>query len=310
MKATRELHDARPEPVARQHHARHARQRRRSQRYIDRVLGHRAHFEPVDLRQGDRVRRLRRRDPREGRRPGCGGEELFFELAIEDLQRAADLFLPIHERTDGVDGWSRSRCRPSSRTTRRPPCEPPRRCTRGPAGETCSSRSRAPPQGLPAIEECIAAGVPVNVTLLFSAAAVPGGRRRLHEGHRAPHRARPEPCGRVGRVGVHVAMGHGGAPTGFGPDLENHLGLAVGKETYRRLPGADGLGPMSSGSRTREPGCSDCCGPARERRTRTRPTRSTSRARRAVHRQHDARRDAGGLRRPRRGGRTAPRRWR
>ena len=32
-------------------------------------------------------------------------EELFFELAIEDLQRAADLFLPIHERTDGVDGW-------------------------------------------------------------------------------------------------------------------------------------------------------------------------------------------------------------
>ena len=43
-------------------------------------------------------RRLRRRDPREGR-GGLVGEELFFELAIEDLQRAADLFLPIHERT-------------------------------------------------------------------------------------------------------------------------------------------------------------------------------------------------------------------
>ena len=36
---------------------------------------------------------------------GLSGEELFFELAIEDLRRAADLFLPIHERTDGIDGW-------------------------------------------------------------------------------------------------------------------------------------------------------------------------------------------------------------
>ena len=38
-------------------------------------------------------------------RPGSSDEELFFDLAIEDLRRAADLFLPIHERTDGVDGW-------------------------------------------------------------------------------------------------------------------------------------------------------------------------------------------------------------
>lgn len=36
---------------------------------------------------------------------GITGEELFFDLAIEDLRRAANLFLPIHERTDGVDGW-------------------------------------------------------------------------------------------------------------------------------------------------------------------------------------------------------------
>ena len=32
-------------------------------------------------------------------------EELFFDLAIEDLRRAADLFAPAHQRTDGVDGW-------------------------------------------------------------------------------------------------------------------------------------------------------------------------------------------------------------
>src|SRR5215470_10936837 len=36
---------------------------------------------------------------------GLSGEALFFELAMQDLKRAADLFAPIHERTDGVDGW-------------------------------------------------------------------------------------------------------------------------------------------------------------------------------------------------------------
>ena len=48
---------------------------------------------------------------------GLSGEELFFELAIEDLRRAADLFLPIHERTDGVDGWVSLEVSPCSPTT-------------------------------------------------------------------------------------------------------------------------------------------------------------------------------------------------
>ena len=94
----------RPEPLARQHHpdmlddgtlaALHRR-----------ALGHRADLEPDDLRQGDRRRRRLRRADRRAARPGPRGEDLFFELAIEDLRRAADLFAPIHERTDGVDGW-------------------------------------------------------------------------------------------------------------------------------------------------------------------------------------------------------------
>src|SRR5215471_15092685 len=36
---------------------------------------------------------------------GESGEKLFFELALEDLTRAADLFRPVFERTNGVDGW-------------------------------------------------------------------------------------------------------------------------------------------------------------------------------------------------------------
>ena len=97
------------------------------------------------------------------------GEELFFELATEDLRRAADLFLPIHERTDGVDGWVSLEVSPllaydTARTVE--------------AAKTLHTRAGRPnlfikipgtPEGLPAITEAIAAGVPVNVTLLFSA---------------------------------------------------------------------------------------------------------------------------------------------
>ncbi len=43
---------------------------------------------------------------------GKSGEDLFFELALEDLIRAADLFRPIHDATGGVDGWVSLGCRP------------------------------------------------------------------------------------------------------------------------------------------------------------------------------------------------------
>src|SRR4051812_11586022 len=99
---------------------------------------------------------------------GMTGEELFFDLAVEDLRRAADLFLPIHERTDGIDGWVSLEVSPllaydTARTIE--------------AAKTLHARAGRPnllikipgtDQGLPAITECVASGVPVNVTL-FSA---------------------------------------------------------------------------------------------------------------------------------------------
>ena len=101
-------------------------------------------------------------------RQGKSGESLFFDLALEDLTAAADLFRPIHDRTNGVDGWVSLEVSPllahdTETHTRR--------------GQG-AARARRPPQplhqdpghreGLPAIEEAIFAGVPVNVTLLFS----------------------------------------------------------------------------------------------------------------------------------------------
>jgi transaldolase len=99
---------------------------------------------------------------------GRTGEELFFDLALEDLTQAADLFRPIHDATAGVDGWVSLEVSPLL------------------AGDTASTiqaakqlhaRAQRPnlfikipgtPAGVPAIEEAIFAGVPVNVTLLFS----------------------------------------------------------------------------------------------------------------------------------------------
>ena len=99
---------------------------------------------------------------------GKAGEGLFFGLALDDLTRAADLFRPVHERTNGVDGWVSLEVSPllahdTARTIA--------------AAKELSARAGRPnlfikipgtKGGLPAIEEAIFAGVPVNVTLLFS----------------------------------------------------------------------------------------------------------------------------------------------
>jgi transaldolase len=99
---------------------------------------------------------------------GKTGESLFFDLALDDLTRAADLFLPVHNRTNGVDGWVSLEVSPllahdTDQTIA--------------AAKDLAARAKRPnlfikipgtKEGLPAIEEAIFAGVPVNVTLLFS----------------------------------------------------------------------------------------------------------------------------------------------
>src|SRR3954462_10976989 len=95
-------------------------------------------------------------------------EELFFELAFKDLGRAADLFEPIHRRTRGVDGWVSLEVSPlladdASRTVRAA-ADLHARAGR----ENLFIKIPGTQAGLAAIEESIFAGVPVNVTLLFS----------------------------------------------------------------------------------------------------------------------------------------------
>ena len=99
---------------------------------------------------------------------GKSGERLFFELALEDLTRAADLFRPIFDRTNGVDGWVSLEVSPLLAHDTASTLA---------AAKSLHARARRPnllikipgtKEGLPAIEESIFAGVPINVTLLFS----------------------------------------------------------------------------------------------------------------------------------------------
>src|SRR5262250_1560067 len=105
---------------------------------------------------------------REKVKEGKSGEELFFELALEDLTRAADLFRPIWDRTDGVDGWASLEVSPLLAYDTASTLA---------AAKSLHARAGRPnlfikipgtPEGLPAIEEAIFAGIPINVTLLFS----------------------------------------------------------------------------------------------------------------------------------------------
>jgi transaldolase len=118
------------------------------------------------------------------------GEGLFFELAIDDLRAAADAFRPIHDRTNGVDGWVSLEVSPllayDSASTIKAAVDLHREADR----PNLFIKIPGTPEGLPAIEEAIFAGVPVNVTLLFDSkqyqaaaeAYVRGIERRVEAG--------------------------------------------------------------------------------------------------------------------------------
>jgi transaldolase len=159
-------------------------------------------------------------------------EDLFLELAIEDVTRAADLFRPVHIMTHGVDGWVSLEVSPKlAYDTQRTIV----------AVRELHARARRPnlfikipgtPEGVPAIEEAIFAGVPVNVTLLFSSeqyvaaaeAYLRGIERRLAAGL-DPNVASVASVF-VSRWDVAVA---GKVPA----ELDHRLGIAVSKRAYR-----------------------------------------------------------------------------
>jgi transaldolase len=99
---------------------------------------------------------------------GIEGEQLFFELALEDLSKAADLFRPIHDRTDGVDGWVSLEVSPVLAYDAQSTLKEAQALHKRAGRPNLFIKIPGTKEGLTAIEEAIFAGVPINVTLLFS----------------------------------------------------------------------------------------------------------------------------------------------
>ena len=167
---------------------------------------------------------------------GKSGEKLFFELALEDLTQAADLFRPVHDRTGGVDGWVSLEVSPLLAHDTKSTIA---------VAKDLHAQARRPnvlikipgtPEGLPAIEEAIFAGVPTNVKLLFSddqylAAAnafMRGIERRIEAGLNPDVRSVASIF--ISRWDVAV--------TGKVPQaLNDRLGIAIAKRAYKAYLG-------------------------------------------------------------------------
>jgi transaldolase len=169
---------------------------------------------------------------RQNVRAGRSGEELFFDLALEDLTAAADLFKPIFGRTDGVDGWVSLEVSPLLAHDTASTLAAAK-ALHGRAGRSnLFIKIPGTPEGLAAIEEAIFAGVPVNVTLLFSreqyvAAAeayLRGIERRIVAG------LNPN----VGSVAsVFISRWDVAVAGEVPPALNNRLGIAIGQRIYK-----------------------------------------------------------------------------
>jgi transaldolase len=159
-------------------------------------------------------------------------EELFFELALEDLTRAADLFRPIFDRTNGVDGWVSLEVSPLLAHDTASTLAAAKNLHARAGRPNLLIKIPGTKEGLPAIEESIFAGVPINVTLLFSreqyvAAAeafLRGIERRIDAGLQAD----------IGSVASVFVSRWDAAVVGKVPAaLNNRLGIEMAKRTYK-----------------------------------------------------------------------------
>jgi transaldolase len=163
---------------------------------------------------------------------GTSAEALFFDLALEDLTRAADLFRPIHERTNGVDGWVSLEVSPllayDTASTLAAAKELFARAQR----RNLLIKIPGTREGLPAIEEAIFAGIPVNVTLLFSREHYLAAAEAFMRGIERRIAAGLNP--NVGSVASLFVSRWDSAVGGKVPEkLRNQLGIAVAKRTYK-----------------------------------------------------------------------------
>ena len=163
---------------------------------------------------------------------GMRSEDLFFELAQDDLAKAAELFRPIYDQTDGVDGWVSLEVSPLMAYDTKATIEAAKKLHAQANRPNLFIKIPGTPEGLPAIEEAIFAGIPVNVTLLFSTdhylaaaeAYLRGVERRIEAGLN-PHVASV--------ASLFISRWDAAVAEKVPAELKNKLGIAVGQDCYR-----------------------------------------------------------------------------
>jgi transaldolase len=163
---------------------------------------------------------------------GSSGEALFFELALEDLTRAADLFRPIHDATGGIDGWVSLEVSPLLADDKAGTIDAAAGLHRRAQRPNLFIKIPGTGAGVGAIEETIFGGVPVNVTLLFSCeqymaaaeAYLRGIERRIAAGLDAKVQS---------VASIFVSRWDSAVQDMVPGPLRNRLGIAVAKRTYR-----------------------------------------------------------------------------
>jgi transaldolase len=165
-------------------------------------------------------------------REGKSGESLFFELAIDDLTRAADIFRAVHDRTCGVDGFVSLEVSPllayDTKTTLAMAKDLSKKANR----PNLFIKIPGTKEGVPAIEEAIFAGIPINVTLLFSReqylasaeAYLRGIERRIAAGL---------PPNVTSVASVFISRWDGAVADKVPAELKNKLGIAISKRCYK-----------------------------------------------------------------------------
>jgi transaldolase len=167
---------------------------------------------------------------------GNSAEQLLFGLALEDLTQAADLFRPIYDRTCGVDGWVSLEVSPLLAHDTASTLAAAKDLHAQAQRPNIMIKIPGTPEGLPAIEEAIFAGVPINVTLLFSdhqylAAAnafMRGIERRIEAGLTPDIRS---------VASIFVSRWDAAISGKVSQELNDRLGIAMAKRAYKAYLG-------------------------------------------------------------------------
>lgn len=162
---------------------------------------------------------------------GKSGEDLFIELALEDLRRAADLFRPAFDASDHTDGWVSMEISPLLASNTDGSIKAAQRIHQQADRRNLFVKIPGTPEGLPAIEASIFAGVPINVTLLFSCEQYLAAAEAYLRGIERRIDAGLDP--RVGSVAsLFVSRWDAAVKDKVPGELRNALGIAIAGRTY------------------------------------------------------------------------------